>query len=317
MRVVFLGSPAEVIAPLRYLIAKGADHDLEVVGIVSQPARPVGRKKRLEDPPVATFAMEQGIPLLQPESAKDAEFQAQLRDWSPDVAVTAAYGQILNDEFLAVPSRATINIHPSLLPRYRGATPVPAALLQGDSVTGVSVLFTVRALDAGAIICQEEVAVEHNETAGDLTRRLFDLSGSMLVDALNKLKDPSYVGDTQDESAVTHCKKLSKSDGLIDWSTTAQGIQRAFQAFTPWPGVYTSLNGNQLTIESMGVDPERRLLAPGEFIFDKKLKALLVGCGNGSVFLKQVKPAGSRSMDAPGFWNGIKDKGRSRFDANE
>ncbi|NBQ54588.1 MAG: methionyl-tRNA formyltransferase [Proteobacteria bacterium] len=219
LRIVFMGSPQEVVAPLQQLLT--ADGDFNVIAVVSQPARPVGRSGKLQDPPLAEFAKANGILTLQPESARDPEFLEQLSGLNVDVIVTAAYGQILSKKFLAIPKRATINIHPSLLPKYRGATPVPAALLQGERSTGVSVLFTVKALDAGAIICAEESAIAPGETSGTLTQRLFDFSGPILIQALEKLRDPDFVGQPQDDRAATYCGKIEKSDGAMDWSLPA------------------------------------------------------------------------------------------------
>jgi folate-dependent phosphoribosylglycinamide formyltransferase PurN len=160
MRLVYMGSPSEVIAPLESLIKHCQKSGDEVVAVVSQPAKPAGRKQTLTDPPVATFAKEQGLRCLQPIKASDPAFLEELKSLEVDVIITAAYGQILSNAFLAIPRRATINIHPSLLPAYRGAIPVPAALLDGLETTGVTVLFTVKALDAGNIILQKSFAIE-------------------------------------------------------------------------------------------------------------------------------------------------------------
>ena len=191
MRILFLGSPSEVVPVLDFLrndpVICASHH---IVGVVSQPMRPTGRGGKMSDPPVALYAQENGIPLLQPESVKDPQFLEEMRNFRPDIALTAAFGQILTNDFLAIPTRATINIHPSLLPRHRGAVPVPAAILAGDSVTGVTVLFTVRKLDAGNIILQESTAIHPDETSDVLLKRLFLLGAAMIGPALELLSDP-------------------------------------------------------------------------------------------------------------------------------
>ena len=177
MRIVFMGSPKEVISPLESLMELCESDSFELVAVISQPARPFGRKKVLTDPPLATYAKEKGIHTLQPEKCRDEAFLTEtLKELNPDLIITAAYGQILSQAFLDIPKLGTINIHPSLLPEYRGAIPVPAALLDGKKTTGVSILYTVKALDAGDIISQESHDIEDNETSDILLARLFELS---------------------------------------------------------------------------------------------------------------------------------------------
>ncbi len=313
MRLVYMGSPAEVISPLRYLIDHAKEMGHELVAVVSQAAKPAGRKMVLTDPPVASFAKEQGIRCLQPIKASEPGFLEELKSLSPDVIITAAYGQILTQNFLAIPKRATINIHPSLLPFYRGAIPVPAALLDGHEETGVSVLFTVKALDAGNIIVQKTYPILAGETAAQLTPRMFELSGPMLLEALEKLKDANFSGEVQDESKVTFCKKIAKTDGAVNWSKPARILYNEYRAYQPWPGVYTSRQSTRIVLEEISL-VEGQTLQPGEFHFDKKAKALLVGTGDGVIAIHRLKSAGSKSMDAAGFWNGLRSQGKEQFE---
>jgi methionyl-tRNA formyltransferase len=286
----------------------------ELLGVVSQPARPAGRKQVLTDPPVAAFAKEQGLTVWQPEKASAADFLDVLRQAAPDVIITAAYGQILSDNFLKIPKRATINIHPSALPAYRGATPVPAALLDGLTETAVSILFTVKALDAGNIILQEKFAIEPLEYAASLTSRLFAASGPMLLQALEKLRDPDFTGTPQDSSAVTFCKKIAKTDGQIDWGQAVDKLVNEFRAYKPWPGSFCFWQDARVVIEDLekaqGDVPQ---LEPGVFRLDRKAKALLVGTGTHPIWIRQLKPAGSKSVDALSFWNGARLKDEGRF----
>ena len=316
MRIVFLGSPIEVLAPLRALLAQPG---FEVVGVVSQPAKPVGRKRILSDPPVASFSKDAGIPTLQPESAQESDFLNALRLWKPDVAVTAAYGQILNEEFLAIPKRATINIHPSLLPIYRGATPVQSALLNGDLTTGVSILFTVKRLDAGAIITSKTTSVLENECTGKLTQRLFAESCPLLISALDSLRDPSFQGSLQDESQVTRCKKINKTDGCISWSESMKLVHQRWQAFTPWPGVFTFLLGKRILIETCKwekADDADLVIVPkiGALSFrDSDRSVVVYGPSRDKLVISQLKWEGGSSVSASEFWNGLKSRGLSHF----
>ncbi len=310
-----MGSPAEVVTPLKSLYEQGAAHSLTLVGIVSQPARPAGRGGKLADPPVAIFGRERSIPTLQPESAKDPGFLDSIRRLQPDVIVTAAYGQILTDEFLKIPKIATINIHPSLLPAYRGATPIPAALMDGLKTTGVTILFTVKQLDAGNIILQKTFEISPNETALALTQRLFSESGPMLLEVLSLLsKNPGFKGSPQDTAAATFCRKISKEMGQIDWSMDAVTIFNRYRAFHPWPGSYTTLGSKVVAITEMSFgDHAGPKDNPGTFGYDKSNKSMLVHCGKGSIRVNKLKPAGGKEMDAAAFWNGLKDRSNLQF----
>jgi len=308
VRVVFLGSPAEVVPLVECL--KSAP-DLDLVGVVSQPPKPVGRKQILEDPPVASFAKEQGLKVLQPASARDPEFQTALKALTPDICVTAAYGQILDDAFLKIPRRATINVHPSKLPFFRGATPIPTALLAGFNETAVTILFTVRKLDAGNIILQKDFSIGEHETNGALTARLFKESCAMVTESIEILRDLDFVGHPQDESKVSHCSKISKEDGKILWNLSAEETLRKFRAYHPWPGSFTFLSEQRIVITEM--KPSSSSMKEGAFTFDKNSKAIVAGTGKGAVEIHRLKPAGSKEMDASSFWNGLKIKENLSF----
>ncbi len=319
-----MGSPQEVVAPLKELLA--ADGDFNLVAVVSQPARPVGRSGKLQDPPLAEFAKIHGILTLQPESARSPEFLDQLRALNVDVIVTAAYGQILSKKFLLIPKRATINIHPSLLPKYRGATPVPAALLQGEQKTGVSILFTVKELDAGPLICAEEFTIAPDETSGALTQRLFHLSGKLLLQALDELRDSQFSGQPQNDDAATYCGKIEKSDGAVQWGLPAAVTLNRYRAFHPWPGSYTFFNGKRVSLLDVqnvaALDPTVAAALSsavwssqeaGAFTFSKGAKAIFVRCGEGFLAVTKLQSEGGKPVDAAAFWNGIKDRSNCCF----
>lgn len=306
----------EVVAPLQEILALDRQGLHQLVGIISQPARPSGRKQVMTDPPVAAWAKERGLPIVQPQNINSPESLLQLAAWQPDVMITAAYGQILRDAVLNLPKRAIINIHPSLLPAYRGATPVPQALLDGLSVTGVTILFTVKAVDAGAVITQREFAIYPDERADALTARMFAEGGKLLKDALHRLEDPDYIGVEQDPTRVTHCRKIDKEDGRIDWQLDAGTIINRFRAYFPWPGSFCYFGEKRIVIQEMSAlsaqTSEPRLL-PGEFLFVKSTKLLEVGTGSGILGIRSLTPAGSKTLDAAGFWNGLKLTEKGRF----
>ncbi len=316
MRLLFMGSPLEVTSLLEQLLSHCQAGKHQLIGVVSQPARPAGRKQLLTDPPVATFAKENNLPLWQPEKASSADFLATLESLAPDVIITAAYGQILSEKFLQIPRRATINVHPSLLPAYRGATPVPAALLDGCSETGLTILFTVKALDAGAIIVQKAFPIDPMETSEELTPRLFNAGGPLLLEALEKLEDPEFKGREQNTAEVTHCKKILKTDGAVLWTKIGHRLINEFRAFKPWPGSFTAFREQRILIEDMRLAGSGNVsLAPGRFIYDKTLKALRVACGDSdNILIYRLKPAGSKSLDAMAFWNGARLQGEGRFE---
>jgi methionyl-tRNA formyltransferase len=310
-----MGSPLEACESLKVLLAKGGSWGVQVVGVVSQPARPAGRKKQLQDPPVATFAKQNQLFLLQPEKASEQGFLNELQTLKPDLIVTAAYGQILSDQFLKVPTRATINIHPSLLPKYRGATPIPSALLAGDTKSGVTVLFTVKKLDAGNIIAQTPVDFGTEKTTGELMPELFAVGGEMLGQAVAKLRDPQFKGEPQDDAGVTHCGKFSKDDGNVAWARSAEEIFHRYRAFSPWPGVFTFHQGVRIKLTELAMYGESIGLGPGEF----KLvgQQLIVGTSSGALEVVSLMRAGSKAGDGKAFINGLKAGASHLFSDNE
>lgn len=308
-RVLFMGSPEEVIEPLSLMLSKSDEFNFEIIGVVSQPAKPAGRKRVLTDPPLATFAKEQGLTCYQPEKASSPEFLQTLEGLSVDVIVTAAYGQILSQAFIDTPKQGVINIHPSLLPKYRGATPVQSALLNGDTTTGVTVLYTVKALDAGDIILQSTSSIDPRERADALLARLFAEGGVLCCEAIAKMQDPSFKATPQDKDQITHCTKFSKSDAQIDYSKAAAETFNRFRAFYPWPGTFTYHEDKRVVIAGMEIPDASSLNADsGSFLFEKSEKCLKTQTDSGTLNITMVKPAGGKVMDAAAFFNGAKGK---------
>lgn len=313
LKIVFMGSPTEVVAPLKALMQL---ESINLGAVVSQPARPFGRKRVLTDPPVAQFSKEEGLLTLQPESAKDEGFLSELRAISPDLIVTAAYGQILSQAFLSIPKLGTINLHPSLLPLYRGATPVQSSLLNGDAITGITVLYTVKELDAGDIIFQKEMVINKGETAGDLMLRLFEAYSEFWPEVFNRICTPEFKPKQQDPNKVTHCKKIQKTDGLVNWDQPATKILNQFQGLTPWPGLYSFSGKKRVLFTSMelpSLESQPTNLSPGEFVPNRALGSILVKCEDSFISVKSLKPAGSIEVDSMGFWNGGRFDGKGKF----
>jgi methionyl-tRNA formyltransferase len=307
MRVIYLGSPSEAIFPLEALLTQDQHR---VLAVVTQPAKPSGRMKKLQDPPLALFSKEKGIPCLQPEKAGDSGFLETLRTLAADVFVTCAYGQILTEAFLKIPPLGTLNIHPSLLPKHRGATPIPGTILSGDSQAGISILYTVKKLDAGPLILSVPKERIPGETTGQMAERLFRLSAPLLLEALEKIQDPTFVPAPQDESLVTYSPKIAKEDGRVVWGEEAKAIYTKYLAYNPWPGSYAFLGENRVVLEGLSLTGAEVSLAPGELRLEHGF--LWVGAGDDTCLrLDRVKPAGSQSMDGVSFWNGLKkEKGR-------
>lgn len=290
MRIIFLGTPAFAAIPLRALVAAGHD----VVGVVTQPDRPVGRSRAPQSPPVKAAAVELGLPILQPSTLKDASVVEQLRALQPDAGVVAAYGEILRKNVLDIPPLGYLNLHPSLLPLYRGPTPVAAAILAGDQITGVSIIRLVRAMDAGPILAQATIPLPTTARAGALTDELFELGAQLLVGALPLYEKGELQPQPQDESQATYCKLLTKDDGRLDWTWPALVIERAIRAYDPWPGAFTTWQGQPLKIGSARVDADwHGAAAPGTVLDDARLR---IATGSGALELTQVQPAGKRMM---------------------
>lgn len=295
MRTVFLGSPPFATPILRRLVS--SRH--RPVLCVTPPARPRGRGRRVEVSPVAELAREHDVALLQPESVRDEPFLAALRATRPDVFLVASYGELLRQSFLDLPREVTLNVHPSLLPRHRGATPVPAAILAGDRTTGVSIQRVVLELDAGDVLLARETEIGERETAGELAARLAELSGELVLEALDQVAAGEAEYRPQDPERVTFCKRLTKDDGRIDWTRPAAELDRHVRAMNPWPLAHTLRpDGTRLVVQearpveatSGDDDPG----GPGELrLADGRL---LVSCAEGALELLRLQSPGKRAM---------------------
>ncbi|MBA3945429.1 MAG: methionyl-tRNA formyltransferase [Herpetosiphonaceae bacterium] len=306
MRILFLGTPTFAAIPLRALVAAGHD----VVGVVTQPDRPAGRGGSMQAPPVKLAATELGLPVLQPPTLKEPVVVEQLAALRPDVGVVAAYGEILRKAVLALPSLGYLNIHPSLLPLYRGPSPVSAAVLAGDEVTGVSVMLLERAMDAGPILAQAVVPLAPTARSGPLTDELFQLGAELLVRVLPLYAKGELQAVPQEHSRATFSSMLRKADGELDWREPALVLERKLRAFDPWPGVWTMVEGVPLKILAATVEPTDVDAPPGMVLPGEQCRVMT---GSGVLEVHTVQPSGKRPMAGADWLRGLRDRSAVRL----
>ncbi|WP_298817992.1 methionyl-tRNA formyltransferase [Chloroflexus sp.] len=301
MRILFLGSPSFAVHALEALVAAGH----EIVGVVTQPDRPAGRDRRLTPPPVKEAACAHGLPVLQPETLRDPAVVAQLTALQPEVGVVAAYGEILRRAVLAIPPLGYLNIHPSLLPLYRGPTPVAGAILAGETVTGVTIMLLDVGMDSGPILAQAVVDLPPTARTGPLTDSLFRLGADLLVQTLPRYARGEIEPRPQDHSQATFTKMLKKEDGRIDWSLPAVVIERMTRAYDPWPGAYTFWRGQPLRIITAAVAPANASGEMGVVVGRSSQGNPLVQTGSDLLELIDVQPASRRPMKGAAWLAGI------------
>jgi methionyl-tRNA formyltransferase len=297
MRVVFFGTPDFAVPSLEALIR----HDHEVAAVVTQPDRPHGRSRSsLVAPPVKNAALLANLPVLQPERPVGDPFVASLRAAGAEIGVVVAYGHILRPDVLAIPPRGMINIHASLLPRWRGAAPVQAAILSGDSITGISVMQMEAGLDSGPVFLRQETPIGATETAGELTTRLAALGAEALVEALDRIGHRGLIPTPQDGGLATVAPKVSRESARVDWSRDAEEISRHVRAFDPWPGAWTTAPALELKLFCAAA-------TDGNGTAGTVLRtdhALVVACGSGALAIDEVQPAGKRRLAAADWLHG-------------
>jgi len=291
MRIVFMGTPEFAVPSLDALLKSGDD----VVGIVTQPDRPKGRGQVLTFSPVKQVALRESIPILQPTKMKDPEFLASLTAWKPDVIAVAAFGRILPPVILSLPPNGCINVHGSLLPKYRGAGPIQWAIINGETETGITTMLMDEGMDTGAMLLQEAIPIEPHDTAGSLSPKLAELGGRLLVQTIAQLKTGSIVPRPQDHTKATMAPLLKKEDGVLDWSLPAQSIANRIRGLTPWPGAYTFFGSDRWTIIKAVSSAEQSRETPGRIVAVTK-DAITVSTGEDSLTLLDIQPANSRRM---------------------
>jgi methionyl-tRNA formyltransferase len=308
-RIVFFGTPEFAVPALAALVEAGR----QPLRVVAQPSRPVGRGHRrdqLQDPPVAAWARGHGLAVTQPETVRDPAFLAQMRELAPDVAVVVAFGQIFPRDLLALPRLGCVNVHASLLPRWRGAAPIQAAIAgsagsaAGDARTGVTTMLMEAGLDTGPMLLQEETEIGPEETAGELSRRLSEMGGRLLVRTLERLERGDLAPRPQDPEAATYAPRLTRESGRVDWTRPAGEIAARLRAYTPWPGLSAELGGRPVKLTRVEILPETKAGAPGTFLGMRDGR-LAVVCGEGTVLgLAELQRPGRKPLKGADFANG-------------
>lgn len=326
LRIAFAGTPDFSVPPLEALLAAGYD----VVGVLTQPDRPKGRGRQIASSPVKAAALAHGIPVAQPLTLKDEAGRAEFAAWRPDVLIVVAYGLILPREALAIPGLGCLNIHASLLPRWRGAAPIQRAILAGDARTGVTIMLMDVGLDTGPMLLQKEVLIGADETGGSLHDRLATLGGAALLGALEGHAAGTLQPTPQPAEGVTYAAKIDKAEALIDWTRDALEIERQVRAFNPWPVAETRLDGEQLRVFEAKAERESSNTSPGDSAGENNTftgdsggsignagtivavrdDSLLVQCGRGQLALRQLQRPGRRVVPAADFARGIQLTGR-------
>lgn len=299
LRTIFLGTPEFAVPSLRAL------HDkVELLAVVTQPDRPQGRGRKVAPPPVARVAREMGVFVLQPAKLRDPAIVETLRALRPDVIVTVAYGKIIPPQILTLPPLGCINVHPSLLPKYRGASPIQAALANGERETGVTIMYQSEALDAGDIILQRRVPIAPDDTAQTLEARLAEEGARALVEALTTVADGKAPRRPQDESQSTYAGKLTKESGRIDWTRPATALVNFIRAMHPWPSAYTWHRGKLLKIYKGKALEDAPGAQPGVVTEAQQGEGFVVATGQGSLLISEVQPEGRRRMTADEYVRG-------------
>ena len=299
LRVTFFGTPSFAVPTLDALLS--SPH--AVIAVVTQPDRPRGRGQRTTASPVKERAAGAGVPVLQPHVVKTGEFAEELSALNADIAVVAAYGQILTEQLLAIPRLGMINVHASLLPRYRGAAPIHRAIIAGESTTGVTIMRMVRALDAGPMIATEQVAIGHDDTSVDVEDRLARVGAARLVRTLDDIAAGRAHETAQDDSAATYAPRLSKDDGRVDWNRPAVDIHNLIRGLHPWPHAVTFSAGSRLILHRSHPSGATSTQAPGT-ILEASGDRLSIATGGGVLDLLEIQAEGKRPMRVREFLAG-------------
>lgn len=300
MRIVFMGTPEFAVPSLEALIGAG----YEVVGAVTQPDRPVGRKGKLTPPPVKVCAQQHGIPVLQFERIRRPEGREALEALKPELFVTAAFGQILSAKVLAIPKLGTINVHASLLPEYRGSAPINWCLINGETRTGVTTMMTDIGIDTGDMLLRDEVEIGPDENAEELTGRLSRVGAQTLLRTLKALENGTLTRTPQDESKSSYQPMLEKTLGCIDWNKPVQSIHNLVRGVNPWPGAYTQMESGVLKVWKTALTEQKTDAPAGTIVKADGKEGLFVACGEGVLQIVEMQAPGSKRMNARDYLRG-------------
>lgn len=307
LKIIFAGTPHFAEAALKSLIEQG----LEIVAVLTQPDRPAGRGMQLKPSPVKEFALQHGLEVLQPSTLKKPEIQQQLASYQADLMVVAAYGLILPTEVLQTPRLGCLNIHASLLPRWRGAAPIQRAILAGDSETGITIMQMDAGLDTGAMLLKKSCVIDRADNASTLHDKLAVLGATSIVEALKLMQQGKLSGEVQDEQYATYAAKLSKEEALLDWTKSAEELGRAVRAYNPFPVANAMFNEVPIKIWQAGVLAESGGV-PGEIRRIEK-NALIVACGQGALSLEILQKPNSKMLPTVQFLQGFHLQAGDRF----
>ena len=299
IRVVFMGSPDFALPSLRQL----AQH-YQVVGVVTQPDRASGRGRELKAPPVKTLAQELNIPIIQPEKLREPKAMQQLQEWNPALIVVAAFGQILKKEVLELPRFGCINVHASLLPRWRGAAPINAAVLAGDEETGVTIMKMDVGLDTGPMLAMQRIRIKPEDTAGSLFEALSTLGADLLIETLPAYMDGKISPQPQPEEGATYAPMLKKEDGRLAFEHSAIELEHRIRAMNPWPGAWFEWDGNLLKVMRGTVSGARGRGVGSRFIVEGRPAVM---CADGALILEEVQPPGKKVMPGKAFLSGARN----------
>lgn len=300
-RLVFMGTPAFAVPFLEALA-----EEYEIAAVVTQPDRPASRGRKVTPSAVKKAALAHELPLMQPESLREQEVIDRLGELEPQVIVVVAYGQLLRSEVLNIPPAGVINVHPSLLPKYRGASPIAGALLAGEQETGVTIMLMDEGMDTGPIVAQVATEIQPSETTGVLAKRLADLGAELLLETLPDWLEGRIEPRPQDDGKATYTTLIAKEEGLIDWSLPAVEIWHRVRAFNPWPGAYTRWRGKLFKVLAAHPFPEWTGEAePGQAL--ELSGGVAIATGEGALFLEEVQLSGRRAMDVEDFVRGRRD----------
>jgi len=297
LRTVFMGTPDFALQTLQGLIDAGC----KMVGVYTQPDRPKGRGKHLAAPPVKELAQKNDIPVYQPLKLRQTEAVAELKALAPDLIVVVAYGQILPKSVLEIPANGCINVHASLLPKYRGAAPINKAIINGETETGITTMYMDVGLDTGDMLVKKTLSIGPEETAGELHDRLASLGRETMEETLRQLCAGTLKREVQDDEQSTYASMMKKEDGRIDWSRSAQEIHNHVRGLAPWPGAYTTINGKPLKLAETSQETAEGL--PGCVIAADK-NGVCVACGSGSLRIRQLQLSGRKRLPAADFLRG-------------
>lgn len=300
-RVIFFGTPEFAVPSLNALIEAGED----VVSVVTQPDRPKGRGRVISPSPIKELALKHGIPVLHPERIRDKVFIQGLKDLTPDIIIVVAYGRILPKEILEIPPLGCINLHASLLPRYRGAAPVNWAIIKGENETGVTTILMDVGMDTGPILLSERVIIGDEETAGELAGRLAGVGAGLLLKTIGGLRTGSIRPTPQDHTQATYAPMLKKEDGHIDWGKGAEDIRNLVRGMSPWPGAYTYWQGIRINIYKGRIKEDGIKDRPGT-VLRASSDGIEVATGRGIFVITELQPEGRKRMEASEFLKGYR-----------